>query len=86
MESTNHINGFYEHIPPPKLIGNPEMARSVLMAGQEIYAMADKPKMKPRSRNSARVQYYACRDDVDALLDQGYNPKRVYERARSGDV
>ena len=79
LESANHINGFYEHIPPPKLIGNPEMARSVLMAGQEIYAMADKPKMKPRSRNSARVQYYACRDDVDALLDQGYNPKRVYE-------
>ena len=30
VEITNRISGFYDHIPPPKLIGDPEKARAVL--------------------------------------------------------
>ena len=78
-EITNRSNGFHEHIPPPKLIGDQEIARAVLEAGQEIPAMADRPKVKPGTHGSARVEYYACRDDVEALLAQGYNAKRIYD-------
>lgn len=33
IEITNRSNGYYEHIQPPKLIGDPEKARAVLEAG-----------------------------------------------------
>ena len=32
IETNDLSNGFYEHIPSPKLIGNPESARAVLKA------------------------------------------------------
>lgn len=78
-ESTNRRNGFYEYISPPKLIGDPEIARAVLKAGQKTPTIADKPKVKPGTSSAARVEYYACRDEVDAFLAQGYNPKRIYD-------
>ena len=34
FEITNHGNGFYEHIDPPKLVGDPAKARAVLDAGK----------------------------------------------------
>ena len=78
-ESTNRSNGYYEYIPPPRLIGDPEIARAVLEAGQQMYVFANRPKVKPETSGAARVEYYACRDEVDAWLAQGYNPKRLYE-------
>ena len=35
IETTNRENGFYEHIPSPKLIGDPELAINVLKAAEE---------------------------------------------------
>lgn len=35
IETTNRENGFYEHIPSPKLIGDPELALNVLKAAEE---------------------------------------------------
>lgn len=78
-ESTNRSTGFYEYIHPPKIIGDTEIARAVLKAGQQTSALADRPKVKPGTSGAARVEYYACRDEVDAWLAQGYNPKRIYE-------
>ena len=35
IETTNRSNGFHEHIPEPKLIGNPESACAVLKAAEK---------------------------------------------------
>ena len=35
LENRNRRNGFFEHIPPPKLVGNPEKARTVLEAKEQ---------------------------------------------------
>lgn len=40
IETTNRKNGFYEHIPPPKLIGDPELALAMLNA-QETFNLND---------------------------------------------
>ena len=43
IEITNHSNGFYEHIDPPKLIGDPDKARAVLEAGKSPLALTEAP-------------------------------------------
>ncbi|MDL2315812.1 DUF6475 domain-containing protein [Desulfovibrio sp. OttesenSCG-928-A18] len=35
FEITNRSNGYHGHIPPPRLIGDPEKARAVLEAGEK---------------------------------------------------
>ena len=44
FEISNHSNGFYEHIPPPKLVGDPAKARAVLDAGKSVLALSEKPE------------------------------------------
>ena len=44
FEISNHSNGFYEHIPPPKLVGDPAKARAVLEAGKSVLAISEKPE------------------------------------------
>ena len=79
FEITNRRNGFYHHIPPPKLIGDPEKARAVLEAAKIDISMSSKPRIKAGTSGAARVECYPCREDVEALLAQGSNVKSVYE-------
>jgi hypothetical protein len=78
-EITNRSNGFCEHIPPSKLIGDPEKANTVQKTRQAINAMISKPKLKPGKSGSARMEYYACREEVEALLAEGYHVFDIYE-------
>lgn len=41
--------------------------------------MADKPKVTPGAHGAARMEYYACREDVEALLAKGYSARLAYE-------
>ena len=41
--------------------------------------MSSKPKVTPGRSGSARVEYYACREEVEALLAQGFNAKNIYD-------
>ncbi len=82
VEITNRSNGFYDHIPPPALIGEPEKAMAVLEAAERHTSMSSKPKLKPGTSGAARVECYACYDDVETLLAQGYNVKSVYEHMK----
>lgn len=43
FEITNCSNGHYEHIPPPKLVGDPSKARAVLEAGKSVLALTEGP-------------------------------------------
>lgn len=43
FEITNHSNGYHEHIDPPKLIGDPAKARTVLEAGKSPLALTQGP-------------------------------------------
>lgn len=79
FENANRSNGFYEHVPLPKLIGDQEIAHAVLAAGKDATILMDKPKVTPGTRGAARVEYFACREEVEAFLAQGYNPKRIYD-------
>ena len=38
-----------------------------------------KPITKPGMPGAARVEYYACREDVEAMLAKGYNAKNAYD-------
>ena len=40
--------------------------------------MTDNPT--PRKAYTARAEYYACREDVEAMLQQGYSIRMAYER------
>ena len=44
FEISNHSNGFYEHIPAPKLVGDPAKARAVLEAGKSPLALTESPE------------------------------------------
>ncbi|MDR3358718.1 MAG: DUF6475 domain-containing protein [Desulfovibrio sp.] len=44
FEITNHGNGFYEHIDPPKPVGDPAKARAVLDAGKIPLALTEGPE------------------------------------------
>ena len=35
---------------------------------------------KPRKFYTARAEYFACREDVEAMLKQGYSIRLIYER------
>lgn len=78
-EITNSSNGYYEHVPPPILIGDPDKARAVLETRKGNNTMSSKPKVTPGRSGSARVEYYACREEVEALLAQGFNAKNIYD-------
>lgn len=41
--------------------------------------MSDKPQVTPGMPGAARVEYYACREDVEAMLAKGYNAKNAYD-------
>ena len=41
--------------------------------------MNDSPKTAPGRPCSARVEYFACREDVEAMLTKGYSVRMVYE-------
>lgn len=38
-----------------------------------------KPITKPGTPGAARVEYYACREDVEAMIAKGYNAKNAYD-------
>lgn len=38
-----------------------------------------KPEVIPGMPGAARVEYYACREDVEAMLAKGYNAKNAYD-------
>lgn len=42
--------------------------------------MTDKPTTIPRKAYTARAEYFACREDVEAMLEQGYSISMAYER------
>ncbi|WP_291441156.1 DUF6475 domain-containing protein [Desulfovibrio sp.] len=44
IEISNYSNGFYEHIDPPKLIGDPAKARAVLDAGKSVLMLSESPE------------------------------------------
>ncbi|MDL2209893.1 DUF6475 domain-containing protein [Desulfovibrio sp. OttesenSCG-928-O18] len=44
FEITNSSNGHYDHIPPPKLVGDPAKARAVLEAGKCTLAFTEGPE------------------------------------------
>ena len=41
--------------------------------------MTDKPNVTPGRPGSARMEYYACREDVEAMLAKGYSVRLAYE-------
>lgn len=40
------------------------------------------PKVTPGGPGSARVEYFACREEVEAMLVKGYSVRLVYECMR----
>lgn len=44
--------------------------------------MTGKPAVTPGTPGAARVEYYACRADVEAMLAQGYTARAVYEHMK----
>lgn len=42
--------------------------------------MTDKPTVPTRKAYTARAEYFACLEDVEAMLQQGYSIRMVYER------
>ena len=42
--------------------------------------MADRPPVTPWMPGSARVEYFACREDVEVMLAKGYSVQMVYEQ------
>ena len=77
FEITNRNNGYHEHIPPPILTGDQDKARAVLRTKQET--TTSKPTLQPGTHSSARVEYYACREEVEAMIEEGYHVLATYE-------
>lgn len=44
IEISNYGNGYHEHIPPPKLIGDPDKAKAVLESGKSPLALTEGPE------------------------------------------
>lgn len=44
--------------------------------------MSNKPTVTPGTPGAARVEYYACREDVEAMLAKGYSARMVYEHMK----
>ena len=44
--------------------------------------MLDKPTITPGTPGAARVEYFACREDVEAMLAKGYSARMVYEHMK----
>lgn len=44
--------------------------------------MTDKPIVTPDRPYSARVEYFACLEDVEAMLAKGYNVRNVYDHMK----
>lgn len=44
--------------------------------------MTNKPTAIPRKAYTARAEYFACREDVEAMLSKGYSIQMVYEHMR----
>lgn len=44
IEISNYSNGYHEHIPPPKLVGDPGKAKAVLESGRSPLALTEGPK------------------------------------------
>ncbi len=57
IEITNHSNGQYEHIPQPKLIGDPTKAQVVLEAGKESALGLNSPALRGECRSLACLPY-----------------------------
>ncbi len=47
--------------------------------------MTQKPHIKPGTPGTARVEYYACREEVESLLAQGYTARAIYEFLKGQD-
>ncbi|MDL2209894.1 TraK family protein [Desulfovibrio sp. OttesenSCG-928-O18] len=41
--------------------------------------MSSKPEVTPGKPGSARVEYFACREDVEVLIAKGYSAQMAYE-------
>ena len=41
--------------------------------------MSSKPEVTPGMPGSARVEYFACREDVEALIAKGYSAQMAYD-------
>ena len=44
--------------------------------------MTDEALSIPRKAYTARAEYFACREDVETMLQQGYSIRMAYERMR----
>ena len=44
--------------------------------------MSSKPEVTPGRPGSARVEYFACREDVEAMIAKGYNAMMIYEHMK----
>lgn len=44
--------------------------------------MSDKPAITPGRPGSARVEFFACRDEVETMLAKGYSVRMVYEHLK----
>ena len=47
--------------------------------------MTSKPLVTPGRPYSARIEYYACREDVEAMLAMGHNIRSVYNQMKEQD-
>ena len=41
--------------------------------------MNDSPKVTPGRPGSARVEYFACREEVEVMISKGYSVRLVYD-------
>ena len=44
--------------------------------------MTEKPEVITGMPGAARVEYYACREDVEAMIAQGYTARFVYDHMK----
>ncbi len=44
--------------------------------------MSDKPSVTPGRPGSARVEFFACREEVETMLAKGYSVRMVYEHLK----
>ena len=44
--------------------------------------MTDNPIVTPGRPYSARVEYFACREDVEAMLAKGHSARNVYDHMK----
>lgn len=44
--------------------------------------MTEKPEVITGMPGAARVEYYACREDVEAMIAQGYTARYIYDHMK----